>query len=280
MTRKIFMAQIYKKSIVAALMVATLAFTAIAFTGCSATTSSTGTLKVGVLSDVSGMSEYNESNDKFYGMEVDLAEEMANRMGYAGFEAVGVSTDNGAEKLESGEVDALAACFSITDQRKETFSFSESYYEDKLVLMVENSSLITTTQGLSGLTIGTLTGANTSKALLEQLEAQGFTTGEVVSSNEKGTDVRYDTWHLQEFDTLDELSDALEAGTIDAMATDGAIANNYRFEDRSFIKDFAGEKQSYAVATMKDSELASKVNDAIQSMIDDGTVDALKEKWS
>lgn len=278
------MAQAYKKTILAAALAvalaAALAVAGLALAGCSGGASAAGTLKVGVLTDVAGMSEYNEDNNKYYGMEVDLAEEMANRMGYSGFEAVGVTTDDATDKLQNGEIDALAACFSVTDQRKETFSFSEPYYTDRLKLLVEDSSLITTTEGLKGLTIGTLAGANTSKELLEQLQSMGFTTGEVVSSNEDGTDVQYDTWHLVELDSLDDLSDALEGGTIDAIATDGAIANNYRTEGRSFIEDFSGEKQSYAVATCKDSDMTSKVNDAIAAMIEDGTVDALIEKWS
>lgn len=272
----------YTKAVYVAVLALVLACVAVLLVGCTSTSSvgASNSLKVGVLTDVAGMSEYNEENNKYYGMEVDLAQEMATRAGYSKAEFVGISTDNGTELLEKGEIDALAACFSITDEREKKYSFSESYYTDRLVLMVQNSSLFTQTDQLKGGTIGTLAGANTSETLLELLKDRGFTNGEVTAENAEGTDIQYDTWHLKEYESLEDLSNALEAGEIDALAIDGAIANTYRTSERSFIKDFKSEEQQYAVATMKDSEQSSKINDAITSMIEDGTVEALTEKWS
>lgn len=271
------------KSALLVALVATFALVgAIALAGCanSNATATSNTLKVGVLTDVAGMSEYNKENDRYYGMEVDLAEEMANRMGYAGAEFVGVTTDTAIDMLSSGEVDALASCLSVTEQRKKSFDFSDAYYTDHLVVMVENSSLIASIEDLKGGTVGALAGANSSKDLRQQLKQLDSFSGKLVSSNDDKTDVQYKSWRLLEFDTLSELSDALEAGTIDALATDGAIAAKYLTSERSLVKDFSGEEQDYAVATQKDSELSPKVAQAIKDMIDDGTVESLTEKWS
>lgn len=260
--------------------VAALAACALA-SGCSAQQAhSAGTLKVGVLTDIAGMSEYDEANDRYYGMEVDLAEGMAARMGYSGVEFVGVSSDDRAKVLADGTADAVAACVSVTDQRRQTMDFSDAYYTDRMVVMVENSSLITSFDGLKGGTIGTLKGSSNAKELRQKLKEEGLSSGKVKSFNKKKGKVRYDTWSLREFDTLNELSDALEAGTVDAFAMDGSIARNYLDSGRRLIEGFSGEEQSYAVATAKGSELSSKVSEAVKSMIDDGTVEGLKEKWS
>src|SRR5699024_10854973 len=68
----------------AALLAAALLATALA--GCAGgggTEAGEGTLRVGVRSDIVGFGFYNEGTGKYYGLEIDIAEELAERMGYA-----------------------------------------------------------------------------------------------------------------------------------------------------------------------------------------------------
>lgn len=246
----------------------------------SSTKTGTGTLKVGVRAMIVGMGEYNEATGKYYGMEIDLTAEMASRMGYADVEYVAVTPDDRKEKLLNGEVDAIAACYSVSDSREANFDFSPAYYTDSIKLMVEKSSLIKSVSDLKGGVIGTRAGANTAPLLLETLKDSGFTDGTVLSANSDNTDVRFDTWHLLEYDGYQELSDALESGEVDAAAMDGVFAHTYANDDREFVEGFSASEQQYAVATQKDSELSAKVASAIQAMLDDGTIDALKNKWN
>lgn len=250
-------------------------------TGTSASsTASTNTLTVGVRADIAGMSELNENNGEYYGMEIDLAREMASRMGYENVEFVTVTPENRKDTLLSGKVDCIVACYSSGGTRSENFDFSPVYYEDHIVLACENSSLITGVDGLKGGTIGTVAGANTAPYLAKNLTERGFTSGEVLSANKDNTDVTFDTWHLKEYETYQELSDALESGEVDAMAMDGAIANAYMDSSRSILSDYEAAPQEYAVATNKDSELSDTVADTIQDMLDDGTIAALIDKWN
>ncbi len=252
--------------------------------GCSATsgskaTSGSGTLKVGVRSDIAGMSQLNEANGKYYGLEVDIAEEMASRMGYAGCEYTTVTPDSRKEDLLDGNVDCLVACYSASDKRRENFDFSPAYYEDHIVLVCENSSLISKVEDLKGGVFGTLAGANTAACLANNLYQRGFTDGKVLTANSDNTDVSFDTWHLYEYESYSALSDALECGEVDAMAADGAIARAYLNDERSILSDYEAADQDYAVATQKGSDLSQKVADAIQSMLDDGTIAGLIDKW-
>lgn len=239
-----------------------------------------GTLVVGVRDDIVGFSQYNEENGRYYGMEIDLAEEMANRLGYATVQFKTVTPETRKEMLQSGEVGALIACYSVSESREQNFDFSPAYYTDAVRLLVEKSALVNSYRDLSGCTIGTVAGANTAPIILNKFVEEGFSTGEVVSANSDNTDVTFDTWHLLEFDTYQELSDALEVGNVDAAAMDGAISNTFMDDKRTLVEDFSVDPQEYAVATQKDSELSSKVTSAIQSMLDDGTIDALIDKWN
>ena len=49
--------------------------------------------------------------------------------------------------------------------------------------------------------------------------------------------------------------------------------------DRSIL-DFTIDTQKYGVATQKDSALSQPVAEAVQGMLDDGTIARLTDKWN
>lgn len=238
-----------------------------------------GTLRAGVRADVVGFGYLNEGTGNYYGMEIDLVEELASRLGYGGVEFVTILPENRKEMLLDGQVDLIAACYSIAETRLENFDFSPAYYDDRVIAVVQNSSLIEGIDDMRGLTFGTMSGANAAPLLSTKLYEDGFTSGEVVTANEDNSDVSFDTWHLLQFPSYQELSDALEDGTVDAMVLDGAIAQTYMDDKRHVIDGFVVAEQSYGVATQKGSELSALVAEAVQEMLDDGTVAALVDKW-
>ena len=266
------------------LLTTLLALSALVIASCSSgggqASSGSGTLRVGVRADVVNFGYLNEQTGKYYGLEIDIAEEMAARMGYADVEYVTVTPENRKEMLLDGKVDALVACYSIAETRLENFDFSPAYYTDHVIAAVENSSLVGSIDDMKGLTFGTMSGANAAPLLNMKLQEIGFSKGtsEILGSDDQ--DLRFDTWHLLQFPSYQELSDALEEGTVDAMVLDGAIAQTYMNDDRSYIEGFEVAEQSFGVATQKGSELSGAVAQAIQGMLDDGTIAALVDKWN
>lgn len=236
------------------------------------------TLRVGVRSDVVGFGYLNDDTGKYYGLEIDIANEMAERMGYGAVEFVSVLPENRKDMLQNGEVDCLVACYSIAESRQKNFDFSPAYYSDDSIVMVENSALIDGVDALEGKTLGTMSGSNTAPQLVIKLTEAGFTSGEALSANEDNSDVVFDTFHLVQMASYQELSKALEEGAIDAACMDGSIAKTYLDADRSIL-DFTIDTQEYGVATQKDSALSQPVSAAIQGMLDDGTIAQLTDKW-
>lgn len=267
--------------LVALLLVGALAMLA----GCASGGSETGgrygegPLRVGVRSDVVGFGFLNEDTNKHYGLEIDLAEELARRLGYADVEYVDVLPETRKDMLMNGEVDCLVACYSVSETRLANFDFSPAYYEDPSVIMVEDSSLITSLDGLKGATFGTMSGSNTAPQLVIKLTEAGFTSGEALEANEDNSNVVFDTFRLVQVPSYQELSDRLEEGSIDAACMDASLANTYNDFDRSLL-DFQIDTQSYAVATQKGSALSQPVAQAVQAMLDDGTVARLIDKWN
>lgn len=238
-----------------------------------------GTLRAGVRADVVGFGYLNEGTGNYYGLEIDLVSELAERLGYGDVEFVTVVPDDRKERLLAGEVDLVAACYSIADSRLENFDFSPAYYDDEVVAVVQNSSLIESVDDMGGLTFGTMAGSNAAPLLSVKLYETGFSNGEPVTANDDNSEVEFDTWRLRQFPGYQELSDALEQGVVDAMVLDGAIAHTYMDDKRSVLEGFVVAEQSYGVATQKDSALSAPVAEAVQAMLDDGTVAALQDKW-
>ena len=243
------------------------------------TASNGQTLRVGVRSDVVGFGYFNENTGKYYGLEIDIANELASRLGYADVEFVTVTPDTRKDMLLDGDVDCMVACYSIAESREKNFDFSPPYYMDASVVIVENSSLITDIEDLKGRTFGTMAGTNTAPQLALKLTESGFTSGEALEQTEDHSLTQFDTFRLVQMATYQDLSQALEEGAIDAACMDGAIAHTYLSAGRSIL-DYTIDAQEYGVATQKDSALSKPVFDVIQGMLDDGTVTALTDKWN
>ncbi len=264
-----------------AVFIATLFIvTSFAISGCNNISTPTGssTLKVGVRADVTGFGYYNEETQKYYGLEIDIANEMAKRLGYSNVEFKTVTPDTRKQTLLDGEVDCIIACYSTSKSREENLDFSPAYYTDYSAIMVENSSMITKLSELKNLTIGTMMGTNAAPQLVTKLAKDGLTSGEPVTANEDNSNVYFDTFHLLQYKTYQELSDALEGGRIDAACMDASIAASYMTDNRSLL-DYRVAEQEYGVATQKDSDLSTPVAGTIQKMLDDNTVGSLVDKW-
>ena len=219
-------------------------------------------LVVGVRDDIVNFGFLNETTGKYYGLEIDLAKELAKRLGRDEVEFVSVIPTTKQEALESGKVDCIIACYSITDERQEIFDFSAPYYHDGTVLMVQKSSLFTGRSDLVGMTIGVQAGSNAGDLVTEAMEA---------IDPDKGVQL----WEGEDYQAL---SDALERGDVDAVCMDGCIAQAYMNEDRRYLPGSLAT-QYYGVATRKDSELSEQVAAAVDEMLADGTMDALVDKW-
>lgn len=235
-----------------------------------------GTLTVGVRDDVMNFGYLNETTGKYYGLEIDLAAELADRMGYADVEYVTVTPDTRKDMLLAGEVDCVIATYSIADSRLENFDFSEPYYTDETVIMVEKSTLIESVEELKGLNIGTMAGSNATPLLGVKLFELGIIGEEVISNSDEFT--QYDGVGVTKAPSYQQLDVLLEQGNVDAACMDRCIAQTYMNDDRMFLDTVVAEQQ-YGVATQKDSDLSEKAGAKIQEMLDDGTIDELIDKW-
>lgn len=235
------------------------------------------TLRVGVRDDIINFGFYNETTGKYYGLEIDLAAELARRIGCDGVEYITVTPDTRKDMLLNGEVDVVIATYCIAESREENFDFSAPYYEDDTIIMVEKSTLFGSIRDLKDKNIGIVNGTNAGPLLAQKLYDEGIITDVVVENTDTFT--QYEGAYVTKTERYADLDALLETGEIDAVCMDACIAQTYMNDQRMFL-DVSIAHQEYGVATVKDSALSAPVAEAVQAMLDDGTIDRLIDKWN
>lgn len=221
-----------------------------------------GALKVGIKEDVPHFGFLNPDTNEHEGFEISLAKLIAEEItGSAdNIEFTGVTPKTRGPLLDNGEVDFVIATFTITDERKETYNFTDPYYIDEVGFLVRNEDNITDFSGLEGKTIGVPQSATTKDLVQAEADAQGVTV------------------NFSELATYPELKTALTSKRIDAMSVDKSILTGY-VDDNSSILDIGFSPQSYGIASKKsNTELHDYVNDLIAGWLEDGTIDKLLEE--
>ncbi|WP_319826321.1 transporter substrate-binding domain-containing protein [Thalassovita sp.] len=198
---------------------------------------------------------YNFINDKgeVDGFERELGDELCKRADLT-CEWVTNEWDSIIPNLVSGNYDTIIAGMSITDERKEKIDFTQNYTQPDPSAYVALSMDV----DLAGSVIAAQ--ANTIQASF--IAAQG--------------------WQLVEFSNADEALAAVMNGEADAVLADKAslldqVASNDQLmflEREELIGDGIGMG-----IRKSDSALRDKFDTAIQSMKDDGTLNALITKW-
>jgi putative glutamine transport system substrate-binding protein len=241
------------------------------------TAAAKGHLKVGVKNNVIGFGYQDPLTNEYAGMEIDLAEKIAEALGYDGVEFTAVTAATRTELLDSGTIDCVLATFTITDERKKSWDFSTPYYTDAVTVLVEKASGITTLADLVGKNVGVSTSSTSAKALASAMADAGVidafdTSADFVPSAFEGGVT------FTEFTDYPSISSALTAGTIDAFCVDKSILASYMNDDRTYIEE-KFSPQNYGVATKKGSELSGEIEALIQGWLQDGTIDGLVAEY-
>lgn len=220
-----------------------------------------GVFRVGIKEDVPHFGFLNPDTTEHEGFEIDLAKLIAEEItGSAdNIEFTGVTPKTRGPLLDNGEVDAVIATFTITEERRETYNFTEPYFIDEVGFLVRTEDGITDFAGLEGKTIGVPQSATTKDLVQAEADAQGVTV------------------KFSELATYPELKTALTSKRIDAMSVDKSILAGY-VDDNSQILDIGFSPQEYGIATkLSNNELHDYLNDLIAQWLEDGTIAELLE---
>ena len=237
-----------------------------------------GVLRVGVKNAAKGFGFQDPSSGEYTGMEIDLANKLARQLGVkTEFTAVTAATRTGL--LDSGDIDMVAATFTITPERKKSWDFTTPYYTDHVGVLVEKASNIKSLADLKGKVVGVSSGSTSAKALVEAMIKAKVIDGD--GFDPKSFDAA--TWNkgvsFKQYADYPAISTALSSGEVSAFCVDKSILAIYHTDDRTFIKEqFA--PQEYGLATKKGSGMSKFCEEAVQGWLKDGTIKKLEAKYN
>lgn len=235
-----------------------------------------GLLRVGVKNAVVGFGFQDTLTGEYSGMEIEIAEKIAESLG-VDIEFTAVTAATRTELLDSGDIDCVLATFTITDERKLSWDFSTPYYTDYVSVLVENSSGITSLEGLVDKKVGVSSGSTSAKSLVSAMIDAGLISGDGFDPDTFDPALWTTGVSFQQYDDYPAISIALSAGEVDAFCVDKSILAIYNTDSRSYIED-QFSPQDYGVATAKDSDFSVYVEELITQWLADGTIQAFIEE--
>ncbi len=267
-------------------LVAVLAVLALLAAACSSAGNATNMLDAvqnrGLLRVVSDpnfrpQSFYDQLIGRWRGFDVDVATEIARRLG------VDVQFNSGVfEDVQAGnwqpEWDLSVGSMTITPQRAERLDFTSPYYFDTAAVAVNQDTTDVTNieTDLAGKTIGVTDGSTYESYLRGTLELPD--QGSIPSVIQDPLIVTYET----DADAID----ALSAGDLDAVISARPELQEAIDNGTASIKIVGGPlfTEELAAAVVKDApldntSLVQRVSQIIDQMHADGTLSDLSEKW-
>jgi glutamate transport system substrate-binding protein len=189
------------------------------------------------------------------GFDVEVAKYVAQQLGYSEDKIEWKESPSGQREtlIQNDQVKFIAATYSITDARKQKVDFAGPYLLTGQSLLVRNDNT-------------DITGPESLQNNKKLCSVSGSTPAQRIKDKYPGV-------QLQQYDTYSACVEALKNGAIDAVTTDEVILAGYAAQTPGAFKivgkPFSEEK--YGIGLKKgDTELRTKINDAIEKMEKEG----------
>lgn len=263
-----------------------LALTGTALTGCGNSTSgegsdkgsklaaikSRGHLNAGVKKDVPGYGYYDTAKGRFEGMEVDLCYQIAAAVFGVSYkearaqelvEFTDVTPKTRGPLIDNGQLDVVAATYTITDERKKSWDFTNPYRSDYIGMLVKKGRF-SSLEDLDGAYIGVSQGSSTMTNIQKMLQDQG-------------ADITPEYLQFPDYSTL---KIALDSYNIDVFSVDRSILSGYKDDTNELLlPDIKFGQQDYGIATKKGCDFSQTCEEVVQECQARGWLDEEVSNW-
>ena len=202
--------------------------------------------------------EYHDGGE-IVGIDAEIAKAIAGELGME-LEIEDIAFDSIIPEITSGKADMGLAGMTVTEDRKQSVDFSDTYAKASQKVIVKEDSEIASPDDLAGKIVGVQLGT-TGDIYVSDLEADGTT----VERYNKGF----------------EAVQALSQGKIDAVVIDGEPAKTFVAQTEGLkILEESFTDEEYAIAVKKgNTELLDKINGALKTLKENGTLDEIVAKY-
>ncbi|AOH55118.1 transporter substrate-binding domain-containing protein [Peribacillus muralis] len=215
----------------------------------------------GVKNDTRLFGLKNPSTGDVEGFDIDIAKALAaevlgdeNKVKFKE-----VTSKTRMALLNNGDIDAIVATMTITEDRKKEVDFTDVYFDAGQSLLVKKGSDIKGIDSLKGKKV---------------LAVKGSTSS--INIREKAPDAQ-----VLEFENYSEAFAALKSGQGDALTTDDSILYGMADEDPSYeLVGGTFTDEPYGIAVKKgNADFVAELNKALKALKDSGKYDEIHDKW-
>ncbi|MFH9003468.1 glutamate ABC transporter substrate-binding protein [Streptomyces afghaniensis] len=213
------------------------------------------TITVGIKFDQPGLGQ--KTPQGYAGFDVDVATYVAKKLGYKAdqIEWKEAKSADRETMLQRGDVDFIAATYSITPERQEKVDFAGPYllaHQDVLVRADDNS--IKSPKDLNNKNLCSVAGSTSAQNVKDKLAPDA---------------------ELQTYPTYSACLSGLQNKAIDALTTDDSILAGYaaqsQFKGKFKLGGFKMTNENYGIGVKKGSDLKADINKALEDMVADGS---------
>ncbi|GGY70834.1 glutamate-binding protein [Streptomyces olivaceoviridis] len=219
-------------------------------------------ITIGIKFDQPGIGQ--KTPQGYSGFDVDVATYVAKKLGYNA-DQIEWKESKSADRetmLKRGDVDFIAASYSITPERQKLVDFAGPYllaHQD--VLVRADDSSIKSPADLNNKKLCSVTGSTSAQNVKEKLAPKA---------------------QLQQYPTYSACLTGLQNKVIDALTTDDSILAGYasqsQFKGKFKLGGLKMTNENYGIGVKKGSDLKGKINKALEAMVSDGSWDAAVKK--
>jgi glutamate transport system substrate-binding protein len=215
-------------------------------------------ITIGIKFDQPGLG-LKKPDGSFAGFDVDVATYIAKQLGYSAKDIEWKETPSADREnaLARGDVDFIAASYSITDERKQKVNFAGPYFLAHQDLLVRGDDNISKGTDLNGKKLCSVVGSTSAQNVKEKVAPKA---------------------QLKEYATYSECLDGLLGGAVDAVTTDDSILAGYasqeQYQGKTKLAGLNLSNENYGIGVKKgDEKRTGQINDAIKKMVSDGSWD-------
>ncbi|KPN97872.1 basic amino acid ABC transporter substrate-binding protein [Lysinibacillus sp. ZYM-1] len=209
--------------------------------------------KVGTEATFAPFESVNDTG-KIVGIDVDILNAIADEMDFE-VEWKNIGWEPVFQTIKNGETDIGASGITITDERKESFDFTDPYYESQLLIVVKEDSKIKSLDELKD------------KKVSVQINATGHMAAKKLQGEASTNIMAFESQPIAIQEMLN--------GNVDAAIGDNAVVYEYikAHPDQKIkiIQDDAFEKEYYGFMVQKgNKELLDKLNEGLKKIKENG----------
>jgi glutamate transport system substrate-binding protein len=221
-------------------------------------------ITIGIKFDQPGLGQ--KTPQGYAGFDVDVATYVAKKLGYDE-DQIEWKESKSADRetmLQRGDVDFIAATYSITPERQEKVDFAGPYLlAHQHVLIRADDDKIKSPEDLNDAKLCSVTGSTSAQNVKDKLAPKA---------------------QLQPYPTYSACLPGLQNGAVDALTTDDSILAGYaaqsQFKGKFKLGGFKLTNENYGIGVKKGSDLKDKINKALEEMVADKSWDkAVKDNF-